>query len=200
VWNLSGSVTLRVTATAGPNAVVSGLFFGTGSTSGSTATYVKTDTTTQGTWKGAYGTDGFDIAEGSSPDVLSLPSYATVAVSGQSNYPWLFSTTDVRALQQPSSSSRVAATWYAATTFSIDIHITDGQTHQMALYAMDWDNQGRAETVQVVDDLTGTVLDTRTLSGFQGGQYLVWNLSGSVTLRVTATAGPNAVVSGLFFN
>ena len=51
-----------------------------------------------------------------------------------------------------------------------------------------------------MDDLTGTVLDTRALSGFQGGQYLVLNLSGSVTLRVTVTAGLNAVASGLFFH
>jgi hypothetical protein len=30
----------------------------------------------------------------------------------------------------------------------------------------------------VIDAATGTVLDSRTVSGFQGGKYLSWNLSG----------------------
>jgi hypothetical protein len=34
---------------------------------------------------------------------------------------------------------------------------------------------------------------------FNGGVYLVWNVSGHITIRVTSTAGLNAVVSGLFF-
>jgi hypothetical protein len=43
------------------------------------------------------------------------------------------------------------------------------------------------------------VLDSRTLSSFTGGQYLVWNLGGHVQLRVTNLSGISAVVSGLFF-
>ena len=30
--------------------------------------------------------------------------------------------------------------------------------------------------------------------------WLLWNLSGHVTIRVTRTGGANAVVSGIFFN
>jgi hypothetical protein len=60
----------------------------------------------------------------------------------------------------------------------------------VALYAVDYDHGSRAETV----------LDTRTLSGFVGGVYLVWDLTGNVTLRVTNTGPQNAVVSGLFFD
>src|SRR5260370_34848315 len=52
----------------------------------------------------------------------------------------------------------------------------------------------------MVDDNTGTVLNSQTLSGFQNGVYLVWNLTGSVTVRVTnLNPSSNAVVSGLFF-
>jgi hypothetical protein len=43
------------------------------------------------------------------------------------------------------------------------------------------------------------VLASSSVSAFTSGQYLVWNLSGHVTLRVTKTAGTNAVVSGVFF-
>ena len=80
------------------------------------------------------------------------------------------------------------------------MHLTDGQAHQVVLYALDWDGQGRSETVQAFDDATGALVDTRTVSTFEGGAYLVWNLQGNVTLKVTRTGGLNAVVSGLFFD
>ena len=45
---------------------------------------------------------------------------------------------------------------------------------------------------------SGSVLDTRTVSGFGGGVYLVWDITGHVVIRVTNTGPVNAVVSGLF--
>jgi len=64
---------------------------------------------------------------------------------------------------------------------------------------LDFDTSGRAETISVLDADTNTVLDTRSASSFVNGEYLVWNVGGHVTFRLTATAGPNAVVSGVFF-
>jgi hypothetical protein len=64
---------------------------------------------------------------------------------------------------------------------------------------MDWDARGRTETIQVVDANTNAVLDTRVLSSFGNGVYLVWNLTGHVRINVTWTGGNNAVVSGAFF-
>ena len=61
-----------------------------------------------------------------------------------------------------------------------------------------FDNAARSEKVEVLDS-GGTVLDTRTLSNFTGGQYLVWTLGGRVTLRVTNVSGANAVIGGIFF-
>jgi hypothetical protein len=55
------------------------------------------------------------------------------------------------------------------------------------------------ERIDVLDAATNAVLDTRTVSGFQSGQWVVWNLKGHVTLKVTLTGGSNAVVNGLFF-
>jgi hypothetical protein len=49
-------------------------------------------------------------------------------------------------------------------------------------------------------DTSGNVLDTRPVSSFANGAYLVWNLSGHVIARITNTnLSANAVVSGLFF-
>jgi hypothetical protein len=44
------------------------------------------------------------------------------------------------------------------------------------------------------------VLDTRSISQFNTGVYLVWNISGHVKINVTRTGGANAVISGVFLN
>ena len=196
VWNLKGHVTFKITLTGGINAVVSGLFFDPPTVSTATAAFVKTDSTTQGTWKGVYGADG----EVMYSDSANYPAYAQVALSGDNTYVWASSSTsDVRDLQKASASDRIAPVWYTSSNMSIDVNLTDGNTHQVALYFLDWDNIGRAERVDVLDASSLALLDTRTISGFSNGEYLVWNVKGHVTFRITLTAGLNAVVSGLFF-
>ena len=201
VWTLSGHVKITVTCTAGLNGVASGLFFGGAAASSSaTASFVKADTTTRGNWTGSYGADGYSIIN----DATNLPSYAQVTPSGGANFTWAASTADSRALlTAPSSSSRIASCYYApggvGASFSFDVNLTDGKTHAVGLYFLDWDSGGRAQTVQIADASSGAVLSTQSVSNFSNGTYLVWNLSGHVKITVTCTAGLNAVVSGLFF-
>jgi uncharacterized repeat protein (TIGR01451 family) len=170
------------------------------STGGPGVTFVRTDTSTQGTWQGSYGGDGYDLAQGAS----SLPAYAQVAITGQGNFTWAASTTDVRALQKPGATDRLAACWYSSTSYTLDLTISGTQAHQVGLYLLDWDSflGGRSERVDVLDaNNPNTVLDTRTVNAFGGGEYLVWSISGHVLFRVTNLGGPssNAVTSGLFF-
>jgi titin len=199
-WNISGNVIIEVTKVGGNNAVVSGLFFGGPSSNQTSASFVSADTTTQGNWHGVYGTNGYDIEGDTSASNPKLPSYATLSVTGASTYTWAASTTDVRALQNAANTGRLAATWYSGSTMSFNLDFTDGKVHQFSLYAVDWDTTGRSEEVQVLNAATGAVLDTRTISSFHGGEYLTWNLSGNVVIKVTAISGNNAVVSGLFFD
>jgi hypothetical protein len=103
-------------------------------------------------------------------------------------------------LQKAVGTDRIAATWYSGTSFTIDVNLIDGNTHQVALYCLDWDSNTRAQTVEVLDGASGAVLDSRSISAFSQGQYLVWNLTGHVKMRVTRTGGVNAVVSGLYFD
>jgi hypothetical protein len=198
VWNIRGHVVVRVVANAGVNAVVSGVFFGGSAPPPNTtasAAFVGVDATTHGSWPGAYGSDGYNVVN----DALSYPAYAQVAPSGQESYTWAPTTADVRALQKASNpADRLAATWYGLT-FTIDLNLTDGLTHRVALYMVDWDSTARTQTIEVRDAVTNTVLDARAVSGFHDGQYLVWNIKGHVTVRIVSTAGVNAVVSGLFF-
>src|SRR4029077_1138869 len=132
-------------------------------------------------------------------DSQSLPAYASFAVQNQQNYTWMSSTSDPRALQTGSGTGRIAATWFNSSTFNFDLNFTDGNAHQFALYAVDWDSTTRVETIQIVDANSNAVLDTRNISSFTNGIYLVWNISGHVKINVTRTGGANAVISGVFF-
>src|SRR5262249_45267465 len=131
------------------------------------ATYLSTDTTTQGSWIGTYGSQGYYVIDDSS----SLPGYASVTPSGQANAVWASPTTDPRALQTSGGSSRIAATWYTPTpfttsSFSVDVNLSDGQQHDLELYFVDWDSTSRAEQVQISDASTGAVLSTQSISSF----------------------------------
>jgi hypothetical protein len=195
VWQLSGHVKIKVTSAAGANAVASGLLFGMGGVPANTATFLNLDTVTQGNWKGVYGADGYNVIN----DGVAYPAYVTVTPSGNASWAWASSTSDIRALSKASSSTdRIAATWYSGSNFVIDLSFTDAAMHQVAVYCLDWDFNSRAQTVNVFDP-NGKVLSMQTLSGFQNGRYLVWQMSGHVKISVSPTAGPNAVVSGLFF-
>ena len=184
--SVASAVNLTVTATASDNVTVGtaplSLTAGT-APSGATATYAGLDTTTQGSWIGTYGGDGYAIPNGAQ----SVPSYATFAVSGQSSYTWAASTTDVRAPADSGWSGPHGFAVVNATSFTMDVNLKDGNTHQVALYALDWDNYqgGRAEQIQILDASTNNVLDTRSVTGFQNGQYLVWNINGHVKIVVT---------------
>jgi len=170
-----------------------------GIASAATVTFVTSDSTTQGTWRGtSYGTDGYNIIQ----NTVNYPSYATVSVSGNSAFTWNGSTADVRALQKPSpATDRIAATWFTATNESIDLNLTDGNTHRVALYFLDWDSGGaRTQRIDISDQATSTILDTRNISSYNNGLWLVWDINGHVVVTITNTNGSsNAVISGLFF-
>jgi hypothetical protein len=161
------------------------------------ATYTGLDTATQGTWTGHYGIDGYAIAN----DVTQAPPYAAMSLTGDVLHTWAASTADPRALQTSSgSSTRIASTYYSLTSFTINLNLTDGNTHRIALYLLDWDSSARTETISIVDATSHAVLDTETYSSFHNGEYAAWNIKGHVLIQVTKTGGVNAVVSGVFFD
>ena len=197
-WKVSGNLVITITREAGVNAVLNGLFLDSTSspTPTATASFLEKDATTQGSWTGTYGAQGYDIVSGPT----SLPSGDTVTPAGQATYTWTTTTSDPRALQVPGSSNRVAAVWYSATSFTVDVNLGDGQAHDLELYFDDWDNKGRGEQVQLSDAGTGKVLDTETISSFTSGIYLDWKVSGNLLITITRTAGANAVLNGLFLD
>ena len=190
-----GTVTITVDRQAGPNAVLSGIFLGgTGSPPPSTWSSAP-----QGTWVGQVGSGGYDLAgwNGAS-DAVSLPR----AVSGLSlaqgaRFVW-GSTTDVRALQSPNQSTREAATYYDPNEVRVVVNFGSAWSGTLHLYAVDWDSAGRRESITVNGQTTFLNSD------FSQGAWLTVPVSvakrGTVTITADHQAGPNAVLSGIFFN
>jgi uncharacterized delta-60 repeat protein len=165
------------------------------STGSNAATFAGSDSATHGTWKGVYGGEGYAVLQ----DSTAYPAYARVTPSGVNNWTWQYSTSDTDALQKGGSTDRIAACWYASPTFTVDVAITDGQSHRVAFYCLDWDSGGRAQTVTATDGDTGATLDRQAISNFAGGIYLAYNIKGHVKFVFNQTAGYNAVLSGIFF-
>jgi hypothetical protein len=169
------------------------------------AAFVGIDTTTQGNWRGKYGTEGYQIIG----DSASSSPPATFTPSSYINATWASSTLDQRALQKaPPATDRIAACWsdvYTPNPMVIQVAVNDGGTHQVALYFLDWDcpsTAGRILQVQVTD-LNNIILATEIIDGFSTGKYMIWNVSGSVKFILSMDPGStcgNPVISGWFLD
>ena len=93
--------------------------------------------------------------------------------------------TDVRALQR-ATSGRIAACWYSpglvGGSFSIDVNLTDGAAHRVALYLLDWDSTTRVNRVDVLEPPPSKCSPPQTLQAFNGG-----GLSGCGTSKGTSS-------------
>jgi hypothetical protein len=148
VWEIIGQVQLNVNSVAtNANAVLSGIFFGTGRSS---ARFVGQDLSTQGSWEGTYGAEGYVIAS----DATNCPGYTVGPFNGQYSWSWADQTNDVRALQRPDlPGERIAACWASGTNFTIDLDTGLKPDAQVALYCLDFDQWqgGRAQRVDITD-------------------------------------------------
>jgi serine/threonine kinase PknH len=180
------------------------------------AAFVEADTSTGGSWSGVFGSQGYLLAPNAAASYSSLPGYAVVNIGGANTFTWAGTTADPRALQKPSGAGgpneRIAACWFSSQSLTIDIGVTDGGSHRLAFYLLDWDSygapHGRVQRVDAVNAVSGATLDTRTLgqpndsspasARFSGGTYLVWTIRGHVRFIIT-NLNSNAVLSGIFF-
>jgi hypothetical protein len=103
-------------------------------------------------------------------------------------------------VQKVLAPGRIAGLWYASDTFSVNLDLTDGRTHRVALYFLDWDRAGRAQSIEILDGSTGAVLNRQMLANFSEGVYLLWDLKGRIEIHLTRVAGPNVVLGALFFD
>jgi hypothetical protein len=168
----------------------------------SSAAFVNLDRTTQGNWKNVYGSRFWLVNH-----ATNLAS-TTRILSAAPAETWAVPTSAAKALMMVSASSdvlygaldRVAAGLTSTTNFTLTVAMNPTLARRISIYCQDWGNQGRSQRIEVVDTNIGRVLDTRTLSNFAGGAYLVWDVVGPVRFRITRLAGPDATVSAVFLD
>src|SRR5208283_4195800 len=75
------------------------------------ASFIRTDTTTQGNWKGVYGLDGYIIP---ATTTNKVPGYAALTPENDAEWTWTSNGTETRDLQASSTSLRQASCWYTS--------------------------------------------------------------------------------------
>ena len=157
------------------------------------ATYLGVDTTTSGNWIGQYGSEGYIIPNSST----DLPNYVQLRVTADiANN----TCSDSRCLETEDRLSRTWNSWQAST-FTIDINISDGKKHKISLYAYDSFHSGDIQNFTIKAANSSAILSSQDLSSFFNGVYQIWEISGHVTIVVRGTTPPiPAIINGLFFD
>jgi Spherulation-specific family 4 len=188
-----GSVTITAKVEAGwpKGAVLSGIFLGDGG-----PPPVAVTTAPEGSWAGAVGVSGYDLADwDGAGDVSDMPG-ASVSLLQGSRYQWAANTTDARALQSPDGTTRSASTYYDWNQLQLKMSFPAAYSGNLHLYALDWDSLGRRERITVNGQTAELASD------FSKGAWVSFPISvaagGTVTITVDRLAGPNAVLSGIF--
>jgi hypothetical protein len=193
---LSASTSVMLTASySGVNATAGVTITPASTGVPASASFQAMDTTTKGNWRNTYNYPNVTIIGDGAVNATITP-----VPSGENSYTWTTTGTLVRALENLASTGRVAGRWASSTDFFVDLNFADQAVHEVAIYCLDWNETSRAETISVLDATTNAVLDTRSVSNFTEGVYVVWTVTGHVKLQITKTAGNNAVISGVFLN
>jgi hypothetical protein len=150
-------------------------------------------------WGGTFGKDGYDLAgwDGQS-DVSNLPGVSVSLLQG-SRFLWVANTSDPRALPSPDGSKRTASTYFNTNQIQVRLTFHSAYSGNLRLYAVDWDQRGRRESISVGGQ---SVIFSNKWGAFSQGQWAIFPINvaagGSVTITVTREAGVNAVLSGIF--
>ena len=165
---------------------------------------VSVGTNPQGDWVGTYGSAGYVLAAwngtAASNDLVSLPAGASATLEVGSRAVWATSSSDVRALDTPDNTQRRLGIYHSGSALRVRLSFANGYNGTLHLYAVDWDNLNRRESVSVVSG--GNTQTIAITTNFSQGAWLHFPVNvpagGSLTVTVTKTGGPNAVLSGLF--
>lgn len=152
------------------------------------------DDATQGDWFNpsgptfVYFRDGFQVTSASSLSGMFMPSYVSgFAILDSPSEAQFVAKTSERfgLLRYPGGDpdDRFFPLWFKSD-FRIAFAVS--QACRFATYNRDNDF-GRVQTLEIQDGDTGSVLDSRTIEGFDGGAWLSWDLSpGNYVVHATS--------------
>jgi hypothetical protein len=173
------------------------------------------DTLTSGNWGGVYGSEGYILcaylSDGDTvQDLRSLPAYVgNITYSKQQGKQWVDGAGDQRAPSRgerneyPRNAGAIHTQDPLATlqTMTVDIQMDEGKSHQIALYFLDWEEAGRRVAVEMFDlDSKRLLAPVQVVSDFANGKYLIYSYDAPVRFRINHVRGPNATLSGIFFD
>jgi phosphodiesterase/alkaline phosphatase D-like protein len=153
----------------------------------------------QGNWVGTYGANGYALLGWTgSADLVSMP-ICSLVMDQATRFQWVAGTTGVQVLESPDTTTRNAATWYDASQLRLHLSCPSAYSGTLHLYALDWEGAGRRETITVNDGSGPQAANIST--DFSQGAWVNLPINvgaaGLVTITVTRTAGPNAVLAGV---
>lgn len=158
------------------------------------ARFIKSESTTRGSWNGVYGSQGYIVSEPNNAGTASLPSFLTWAIAGNSNADqtgFYNSVTDEPDLPG-SPGSKFLTVWFSTTAFTIGLTCSPIQSYLVSIYMADTDLFARVQTV-TIKTTGGTILDgPRTVSSFKVGQWWQWDVTGTVDITFTFVSGGDA--------
>jgi hypothetical protein len=178
------------------------------------AQFVKQDATTGGNWGGVYGKEGYVLCnyDGQGHDRRSLPAYVTsleyFRAFPKNGMPdatmWQKDTSNKSALSPAPGNKNprnAAALSNSDQTMTMTVGIDGTRDCQVALYFVDWDNQGRRQAVEMHDANTlDLVAPVKVVNNHAGGQYLVYAYNKSAKFRFNKVRGDIVTLSGIFFD
>jgi alpha-L-rhamnosidase len=178
------------------------------------ARFIGTDSLTGGNWGGRYGKDGYVLCnyDGEGIDRKKLPVWVT-SVDYYRAFPksgspdpttWVTATNEPRAPAPDSGNGfprTAACVSNSDQTMSVTIGIEGSRNFNIALYFIDWNNEGCRSAVEIFDAETLNLISpVQIVKNHRGGAYLIYSYNRSVKFRIDKIRGGNISLSGIFFD
>lgn len=162
--------------------------------------FVGDDKKTSGDWYLSYGKAGYHIigSEKKLPDYMGDDGYKTCSAV----YVLLKTAAKEKTalVCHMDTGKRVAAYYLNSEELMLELKFSDENGHRVSFYFLDYDKLGRAQVVEILNIKTGQVMEKKQLEDFYNGIYLTYLLKGHVVIRIRRITGPDAVLSGIFFD
>src|SRR5690606_28075793 len=130
-----------------------------------------------------------------------LPQGVAIESLNGTHYHWDGPTEIPSAPWIPGFGERHAMAQWHDDRLELRIDNRDGLVRRFAFYFLDWDTVNeRRQSVELYHPESGELLDRQVVSSFTSGAYLVWEIRGSVIVRILPEGPPNAVVSAVLLD
>ena len=167
---------------------------------GNSAILAAQDLTTKGKWKILYGTKGWLMAH-QPTNFSNLPPYIDAVSPTPPAFTYSQPAGDLRPLDLPTGMGTIACVWHDPSIFKISINCKDFAVHQIAVYCVDYQNAGIQQAVEIWDGDTNAVLQSALVKNLgTTPAYLVWKITGHISLVVKNGAAPDAAIAAIFFD